>query len=114
MRECRFALVDVFTETPLWDNPLAVVPGADMLTDTQMARVSREFNQSETTFISHPTMTGARWRLRSFTPDGSEVVGAGHNSLGAWWWLATVDNIDPAGRAVSTARPAQFAHGDHG
>lgn len=95
-REYQFALVDVFAKQPLQGNPLAVVPEADMLTATQMARVSREFNQSETTFISRPTITGASWRLRSFTPDGSEVVGAGHNSLGAWWWLATDDKVDPA------------------
>jgi predicted PhzF superfamily epimerase YddE/YHI9 len=33
-------------------------------------------------------MPGATWRLRSFTPIGAEVYGAGHNALGAWLWLA--------------------------
>jgi predicted PhzF superfamily epimerase YddE/YHI9 len=53
-----------------------------------MAAIAREFNQSETTFITTATRADALWRLRSFTPDGSEVTGAGHNSLGAWWGSA--------------------------
>ncbi|TFB84234.1 PhzF family phenazine biosynthesis protein, partial [Cryobacterium luteum] len=42
---------------------------------------------SETTFILPPTDSAATVRLRSFTPNGSEVFGAGHNALGAWLWL---------------------------
>jgi trans-2,3-dihydro-3-hydroxyanthranilate isomerase len=50
-----------------------------------MAAIAREFNQSETTFITTATRADELGRLRSFTPDGSEDTGAGHNSLGAWW-----------------------------
>jgi PhzF family phenazine biosynthesis protein len=32
--------------------------------------------------------------LRSFTPSGAEVFGAGHNTLGAWWWLAVAGRLD--------------------
>jgi trans-2,3-dihydro-3-hydroxyanthranilate isomerase len=33
--------------------------------------------------------------LRSFTPKGVEVFGAGgHNTLGAWWWLAAAGRLD--------------------
>lgn len=84
----RFYLVDVFTDTPLTGNPLAVVPGAADLPDDLLGRLAREFNQSETTFLYPPSLPGADWRLRSFTPAGIEVFGAGHNALGAWWWLA--------------------------
>ena len=59
-----------------------------------MRAVAREFNQSETTFVLPPTRPEATWRLRSFTPAGAEVVGAGHNALGAWWWLATAGRIE--------------------
>ena len=83
-----FALVDVFTEVPLSGNPLAVVPYVEGLDEATLPRLAREFNQSETTFLSPPTLPGADWRLRSFTPTGVEVFGAGHNALGAWWWLA--------------------------
>jgi PhzF family phenazine biosynthesis protein len=83
-----FLVVDVFAGEPLAGNPLAVVPDAEVLDTGTMARIAREFNQSETTFVLPPSAPGADWRLRSFTAAGIEVFGAGHNSLGAWWWLA--------------------------
>jgi trans-2,3-dihydro-3-hydroxyanthranilate isomerase len=82
-----FYFVDVFANRPLAGNPLAVVPDADDLDDKTMQRIAREFNQSETTFLLRPTKAADR-RLRSFTSAGIEVFGAGHNALGAWWWLA--------------------------
>ena len=84
----RFYLIDVFAQRPLTGNPLALVPDADDLAEAQMRAIAREFNQSETTFLMPPGMPGATWRLRSFTPIGAEVYGAGHNALGAWLWLA--------------------------
>jgi PhzF family phenazine biosynthesis protein len=91
-----FAFVDVFAEHPLAGNPLAVVPDADHLDDRQMRAIAQEFNQSETTFLVRPA-TAADWRLRSFTPAGVEVLGAGHNALGAWLWLAHSNRL-PAGQ----------------
>jgi trans-2,3-dihydro-3-hydroxyanthranilate isomerase len=89
-----FVLVDVFADAPLTGNPLAVGADAERLKESVMRAVAREFNQSETTFVLPPTRPGATWRLRSFTPAGPEVVGAGHNVLGAWWWLATAGRIE--------------------
>lgn len=83
-----FFLVDVFADQPLEGNPLAIVADADEIGVEMMRSIAREFNQSETTFLLQPTQKGANWRLRSFTPSGAEVFGAGHNALGAWWWLA--------------------------
>ena len=83
----RFSFVDVFASEPLSGNPLAVVQAAALPLVT-MQRIAREFNQSETTFILAPRSQDADWRLRSFTATGTEVFGAGHNALGAWWWLA--------------------------
>nr|WP_296073221.1 PhzF family phenazine biosynthesis protein [uncultured Actinoplanes sp.] len=97
MNTVSFALVDVFSDRPLAGNPLAVVPDADHLDDAVMPLIAREFNQSETTFLVAPTMAGAAHRLRSFTPAGVEVFGAGHNALGAWWWLADHDRLDRPG-----------------
>jgi PhzF family phenazine biosynthesis protein len=71
-----FVLVDVFADTPLTGNPLAVVADAERLEEPVMRAVAREFNQSETTFVLPATRPGATWRLRSFTPAGAEVVGA--------------------------------------
>ena len=89
-----FVLVDVFADTPLTGNPLIVVADAERLHEPVMRALAREFNQSETTFVLPATRPGATSRLRSFTPAGDEVVGAGHNALGAWWWLATAGQIE--------------------
>jgi trans-2,3-dihydro-3-hydroxyanthranilate isomerase len=83
-----FFFIDVFASEPLAGNPLSLVPDADGLELETMRRIAREFNQAETTFLLEPTAAGATWRLRSFTPAGIEVFGAGHNALGAWAWLA--------------------------
>jgi trans-2,3-dihydro-3-hydroxyanthranilate isomerase len=85
----RFYIIDVFSSTAYQGNPLAVVDSTcSLLTDTQMKLIARQFNLSETTFVYPPTDPKATWRLRSFLPNGVEVFGAGHNSLGAWWWIA--------------------------
>ncbi|KQR51367.1 phenazine biosynthesis protein PhzF family [Leifsonia sp. Leaf336] len=83
-----FFWVDVFADRPLTGNPLSLVPDADALDEATMRAIAREFNQSETTFLVEPTERRADIRLRSFTPDGVEVFGAGHNAMGAWLWLA--------------------------
>jgi trans-2,3-dihydro-3-hydroxyanthranilate isomerase len=88
-----FYLIDVFAREPLNGNPLALVIDAQNLSQQTMQRVAREFNQSETTFLLPPTRPQADWRLRSFTPAGVEVSGAGHNALGAWWWLAEAGRL---------------------
>ncbi|WP_287900517.1 PhzF family phenazine biosynthesis protein [Arthrobacter sp.] len=95
MATTRFFWVDVFAQTPLTGNPLALVPEADDLTLEQMVAIAREFNQSETTFLVTPALDGADIRLRSFTPEGFEVLGAGHNAMGAWIWLAGHGGLPP-------------------
>jgi trans-2,3-dihydro-3-hydroxyanthranilate isomerase len=97
MKPPVFYFVDVFADRPLTGNPVVIVPDADDLTEAQMAALAREFNQSETTFLLRPGIPGADRRLRSFTPIGAEVFGAGHNALGAWLWLAASGRL-PAGR----------------
>ena len=83
----RFSQVDVFTAELTYGNPVAVVHGADDLSDEQMARVARWTNLSETTFLLRPTDAAADYRLRIFTP-GAELPFAGHPTLGsARAWL---------------------------
>ncbi|MBE7325662.1 PhzF family phenazine biosynthesis protein [Nocardioides sp. Y6] len=82
-----FSQVDVFSAAPLLGNPVAVVHGADDLTDEQMAAFARWTNLSETTFLLSPTDPAADYRLRIFTP-GGELPFAGHPTLGsAHAWL---------------------------
>ena len=93
MDKYSYKLVDVFTEKPLEGNQLAVVFGADNLSDERMLAITREFNHSETTFVLPPRNRKAAWRLRSFTI-AEEVFGQGHQTLGAWWAIAENNLID--------------------
>src|SRR5215831_6054474 len=89
MAEFKFQQVDVFTTELLRGNPLAVVIGADELSDAQMARFANWTNLSETTFLLRPRAAGADYRVRIFTPRG-ELPFAGHPTLGSCHvWLAT-------------------------
>ena len=82
-----FSQVDVFTDELTAGNPVAVVHDADDLTDEQMAAFASWTNLSETTFLLRPTVPGADYRLRIFTP-GRELPFAGHPTLGsARAWL---------------------------
>ncbi|WP_456698563.1 PhzF family phenazine biosynthesis protein [Aeromicrobium sp. P5_D10] len=83
----RFTQVDVFASELTSGNPVAVVHDADDLDDQQMAAFARWTNLSETTFMLRPTVQGADYRLRIFTP-GGELPFAGHPTLGsARAWL---------------------------
>ena len=82
-----FSQVDVFSSDPLGGNPVAVVHTADDLGEQQMAAFARWTNLSETTFLLAPSVAGADYRLRIFTPSG-ELPFAGHPTLGsAHAWL---------------------------
>jgi PhzF family phenazine biosynthesis protein len=78
----RFKQVDAFTSRPLLGNPVAVVLGADGLSDAQMQRLAAWTNLSETTFVLKPTSPAADYRLRIFTP-GNELPFAGHPTIGS-------------------------------
>ncbi len=82
MSRHTYTQVDVFTDEPLKGNPLAVVHGAEDLTDAQMQAFARWTNLSETTFLLKPTDPAADYRVRIYTP-GGELPFAGHPTLGS-------------------------------
>jgi PhzF family phenazine biosynthesis protein len=83
MQSYPFKQVDVFTATPYFGNPLAVVLNANaVLDDEVMQRFARWTNLSETTFVLPPADGAADYRLRIFTP-GGELPFAGHPTLGS-------------------------------
>jgi PhzF family phenazine biosynthesis protein len=89
MTRFAFQQVDVFTTERLKGNPLAVVLGADSLTDGQMAAFANWTNLSETTFLLAPTTADADYRVRIFTT-ATELPFAGHPTLGSCHvWLAS-------------------------
>ena len=84
--ELIFRQVDVFASAPFRGNPLAVVVGADELSDAQMAQIANWTNLSETTFLLRPVHPQADYRVRIFTPQ-RELPFAGHPTLGsAYVW----------------------------
>jgi PhzF family phenazine biosynthesis protein len=83
--------VDVFTHTALLGNPVAVVLGADGLSDAQMQAFARWTNLSETTFVLQPSpKAGRRGRLPAAHLHACGRAGfAGHPTLGSCHaWLA--------------------------
>src|SRR6185503_17498772 len=83
-RSYEFVQLDVFTQTALTGNPLAVFPDAHGLNDDEMQALAREMNLSETTFIlPRDATTEAREgkKVRIFTVV-EELPFAGHPTLG--------------------------------
>lgn len=86
MTEYRYVVADVFTDTPLQGNQLAVFTDARGLDGRTMQSLALEIGFSETTFVL-PAERGGTVRMRIFTPK-SELPFAGHPCLGTAWVLA--------------------------
>jgi trans-2,3-dihydro-3-hydroxyanthranilate isomerase len=82
----RFHIVDVFAERPYSGNQLAVVIGAEALSDETMQQLAAETNYSETTFVTPEPEDDGGYRVRIFTP-AREIAFAGHPILGTAWVL---------------------------
>ena len=88
-RTYEFVQLDVFTQTPLSGNPLAIFPDARGLNNADMQALAREMNLSETTFIfPRDVATEARdgKNVRIFTVE-QELPFAGHPTLGTALYL---------------------------
>lgn len=81
MRHYKIHHIDSFTNTLFGGNPTVTVLNADTLTETEMKKIAREMNLSETSFLI--TSAKADFRLRFFTPLGSEIKFCGHATVGA-------------------------------
>jgi PhzF family phenazine biosynthesis protein len=79
MSTYAFRIVNVFAESPLAGNPLAVFEDARALDDATMQALALQFNLSETTFVL-PSATASA-HVRIFTPS-FEMPFAGHPTLG--------------------------------
>ena len=93
-----FKQLDVFSNVPLKGNPLAVVLGADSLTDQQMADFAKWTNLSETTFLLTPRDPRADYRVRIFTTM-HELPFAGHPTLGSCHAWLTAGGV-PKGEEI--------------
>src|SRR5438105_6973792 len=82
----RYVVADVFTDTPLAGNQLAVFTDAREIPEATLQPLAREMNFSETVFV-YPPASGGHARIRIFTPT-TEVPFAGHPTLGTAFVLA--------------------------
>jgi len=78
--DLKFKQVDVFTDKPLFGNPVAVVTGGEGLDTETMQRIARWTNLSEATFLLPSSV--ADYRLRIFSPS-QELPFAGHPTIGS-------------------------------
>jgi trans-2,3-dihydro-3-hydroxyanthranilate isomerase len=85
-------VADVFTDTPLAGNPVAVFTDARDLETEEMRRLAREMNLSESVFVL-PKEGDGHARIRIFTPS-IELPFAGHPTLGAAFVLAQPLQLD--------------------
>jgi trans-2,3-dihydro-3-hydroxyanthranilate isomerase len=84
----RYTILDVFTDTPLTGNPVAVFAEGSDLDEEEMQRTARELNLSETVFLlPSEDPDAADVRMRIFTP-GTELPFAGHPVLGTAFVVA--------------------------
>jgi PhzF family phenazine biosynthesis protein len=95
MADYSFRIVNVFAESPLAGNPLAVFEDGSGLDTAAMQALALQFNLSETTFVL-PSNT-ATARVRIFTPT-FEMPFAGHPTLGT---AHVVRSLAGAGDRVS-------------
>jgi trans-2,3-dihydro-3-hydroxyanthranilate isomerase len=83
----RYVVADVFTDTPLEGNQVAIFTDARGIPEDKLQQVAREMNLSETVFVYKPEDQGHA-RIRIFTPT-TELPFAGHPTLGAAFVLST-------------------------
>jgi len=77
----RYVVADVFTDTALTGNQLAVFTDGRDVDDKTMQKLAKEMNFSETVFVLPPEADG-HVRIRIFTPV-TELPFAGHPVLGS-------------------------------
>jgi trans-2,3-dihydro-3-hydroxyanthranilate isomerase len=82
----RYVVADVFTDTALTGNQLAVFTDGRDLDDELMQKLAKEMNYSESVFVLPPE-NGGHARIRIFTPV-TELPFAGHPVLGSAYVLA--------------------------
>lgn len=107
MAKCQFYIVDVFAEEKYAGNQLAVVRDAAGISDSQMLRITKEMNYSETTFILSEEPREGGYDVRIFTP-AAEVPFAGHPTLGTAFVIQHEIMKEPAETVILNLKVGQI------
>ncbi|MDQ7090496.1 MAG: PhzF family phenazine biosynthesis protein [Methylococcales bacterium] len=88
----NYYIADIFTKEVFGGAQIAVFPNADGLTDEAMQLIAKEFNLSETVFVTHPEAEGNTRRMRIFSPL-EEKDFAGHPIIATAYVLGTCGDV---------------------
>jgi len=103
----RFYIVDVFAESRLSGNQLAVFRDCGKLSTASMQRIAQEMHYSETTFITSEEPHNGGYDVRVFTP-GYELPFAGHPTLGTAYIVQSQIVGKPAKKIVLNMKVGQI------
>ena len=95
----QFSIFDVFTDTPMAGNQLAVVYESEGLDTNAMQQIASEFGFSETVFLSPADEVHHTAKVRIFTPK-IELPFAGHPTVGAAIAIAQEKGMDAIGQGI--------------
>lgn len=87
IKSYSYHLLDVFTSVPFGGNPMAVFTDGSGLSDSQMQKIARELNLSETTFVLPARDSSHDYRVRIFTP-AAELMSGGQPTIGTAFALS--------------------------
>jgi trans-2,3-dihydro-3-hydroxyanthranilate isomerase len=117
MARYQFYILDVFAEEKYAGNQLAVVRNAEDLSDSQMQKIAKEMNYSETTFILSEVKRNGGYDVRIFTP-AAELPFAGHPTLGTAFVIQHEIMKEPADTVILNLKvgqiPVKFHMNDSG
>src|SRR6266849_4054142 len=94
MRSFHCFQVDAFTRTKFSGNPAGIVLEADSLSEREMHRIAREFNNSEIAFVLKARSDDHDVHIRFFTPS-CEVPSCGHATIAAHYVRTAVAGVAP-------------------
>jgi trans-2,3-dihydro-3-hydroxyanthranilate isomerase len=97
----HYFVADVFTDTPLEGNQVAVFDDASKVATSLMQATARELRLAETVFVLPPE-NGGDARVRIFTPE-AELPFAGHPILGTAFVLGSISSHLPIVRLETGA-----------
>lgn len=103
----RFYIVDVFAESTLAGNQLAVFRDCTGLTSEQMLRIAQEMHYSETTFVLSEVPREGGYDVRIFTPN-YELPFAGHPTLGTAYIIQSLVIRKPVEKVVLNYKVGQI------
>lgn len=92
-RKYRLYQIDSFTKEKFAGNPAGVITNADGLTESEMKKIARELNNSETAFIFSSSDPTHDVHVRFFTPT-IEVPICGHATIAAHYARAIEQQLD--------------------